>query len=87
MRSSLTPDTSLDFEARQVRGWRGMTAAQKAELIVAISQAARDMAMAGIRDRFPTASPHEHFLRLAILTLGSELARQAYPDIDRLGLA
>ena len=63
-----------------------MTPAEKAHLIVATSQTARDLALAGIRVRYPNASAREQFLRLAILTLGRELAGRAYPEIDRLGL-
>lgn len=63
-----------------------MTPAQKGDLVVRSSQASRDMALAGIRYRYPNASPREQFLRLAILTLGRELARRAYPDIDDLGV-
>jgi hypothetical protein len=82
----LADDTPLDVERRQIEGWRRMTPMQKADAIVTASQAARDMALAGIRDRYPGASPREQFLRLAILTLGRELASRAYPEIDRLGL-
>jgi len=63
-----------------------MSPAQKADLITALSSAAREMALAGVRHRYPGASDREQFLRLAILTLGPELARRAYPEIDRLGL-
>ena len=82
----LADDTPRDIEQRQIEGWRRMTAHEKARLIVALSQATRDMALAGIRDRHPQASPREVFLRLAILTLGRDLAGRAYPEIDRLGL-
>lgn len=82
----LADDTPPDIEARQIEGWRRMTPAEKARLIVATSQAARDLALAGIRDRYPDATPREQFLRLAILTLGRELAGRAYPEIDRLDL-
>ena len=61
-----------------------MSAAQKADLIAALSGCAREMALAGIRHRFPDASAREHFLRLAMLTLGPDLARRAYPEIDGL---
>ena len=33
-------------------------------------------------DRHPNASPREHFLRLALITLGPELASGAYPEIS-----
>jgi hypothetical protein len=83
----LAPDTSPDIEQLQVEGWRAMSPAQKARLITGLSQAARTMALAGIRHRYPAASPREHFLRLAILTLGVELATSAYPEIRDLNLA
>jgi hypothetical protein len=86
MSSRLNDDTSAEIEERQVAAWREMTPAQKAELITSLWRAAREMAMAGVRDRYPNATPREHFLRLAILTLGPELARAAYPEIDQLGL-
>jgi len=86
MAQRLANDTDVDIERRQVQAWRDMTPAQKADLITSLSRASRDLALAGVRDRYPSATPREHFLRLAILTLGSDLARQAYPEIDRLGL-
>jgi len=80
----LAHDTSPEIEERQVAAWREMPAAQKAALITALTSAAREMALAGVRQRYPAASEREHFLRLAILTLGPDLARQAYPDIEHL---
>jgi hypothetical protein len=82
----LADDTSPDIEQRQIEGWRRMTPVEKLELVVALSQATNEMALAGIRVRYPDAPPREQFLRLAMLTLGTELARRAYPEIDRLGL-
>jgi hypothetical protein len=82
----LADDTPLDIEARQIERWRRMSDQEKAEAIASLSRAVRDMALAGIRDRHPGASPREQFLRLALLTLGPELARKAYPEIDQLGL-
>jgi hypothetical protein len=82
----LADDTPLEIEARQIEGWRKLSLSEKAELIASLSRGVREIAAAGIRDRYPSDSPREHFLRLAMLTLGTELARQAYPEIDRLGL-
>ena len=65
----------------QIERWRQMSAAEKAALISGLTQAAYDMALAGVRQRHPDASPREHFLRLAVVTLGPSLARQAYPEI------
>jgi hypothetical protein len=83
----LTADTSPDIEERQARAWREMSPAQKAALISGLSRAARDLALAGVRHRYPNGSPREHFLRLAVVTLGLELARRAYPDVESLDLS
>ncbi len=80
----LAADTPLDIEARQIDGWRRMTTIEKAALVSGLSQAVFDTALAGVRQRYPHASPREQALRLAVLTLGRDLARQAYPDIDQL---
>jgi hypothetical protein len=48
------------------------------------SQLLRQLALAGLRRRYPAASPREHQLRLAELLLGSDLARRAYPAIADL---
>ena len=61
-----------------------MSSAEKAAIVTGLTQAAYDLALAGVRSRFPGASPREHFLRLALITLGPELARQAYPEAAAL---
>ena len=86
MGAPLARDTSPEIEERQVAAWREMPATQKADLISTLTNAAREMALAGMRQRHPEASDREVFLRLAILTLGPELARRAYPEVDRLDL-
>lgn len=86
MSEPLTSDTSLEIEARQIETWREMSPAQKAQLIASLSRAARELALAGVRHRHPNASPREQFLRLAVVTLGPDLARAAYPEIAVLDL-
>jgi hypothetical protein len=73
-------DTPLDIERRQVDAWRAMSPAEKAALVGGLTRASYAMAFAGVRHRHRGASPREQFLRVAILTLGEELARAAYPD-------
>lgn len=80
----LADDTSLDVEARLIEGWRRMSPAEKAAMVSALCRSTREMALAGIRHRYPSASQREQFLRLAILTLGRELAASAYPEIAQL---
>jgi hypothetical protein len=80
----LSLDTSPEVEARQVEAWRRMSPAEKLRLVVSMSETVRQLALAGIRERHPGASPREEFLRLALLMLGSELARRVYPEIHDL---
>lgn len=61
-----------------------MAQAEKAALITGLTRASFEMAAAGVRHRHPNASQREQFLRLAIVTLGPELARRAYPEIEQL---
>jgi len=61
-----------------------MSAAEKGALVTGLTQAVYDLARAGVRHRHPDAAPREVFLRLAIVTLGADLARKAYPDIAAL---
>ena len=70
----------------QIEGWRRMTLAEKAAVITSLTQTTFDLALAGVTQRYPDASPREQFLRRAILSHGRDLAARAYPDIDILGL-
>lgn len=76
----LSVDTSPDIERRQIEGWRQMSAADKAATVTGLTRAAYEITAAGVRQRHPDASPREHFLRVAVIVLGPELARLAYPD-------
>jgi hypothetical protein len=76
----LTLDTSPDIERRQIDAWRQMSAVDKAAMVTGLTRAAYAMTAAGVRQRHPDASPREQFLRVAVIVLGSELARLAYPD-------
>jgi hypothetical protein len=63
-----------------------MTPAEKAATITGLTQAVYELARAGIRQRYPNATPREQFLRLAIVSLGADLARKAYPEIVQTNL-
>ena len=76
----LARDTDADIEQRQIDAWRQMSPAQKLRLVTQMSAAVRSLALAGVRQRYPAAPPREQFLRLAIQTLGADLATRAYPD-------
>lgn len=70
----------------QIEQWRQMSAEEKAAIVSGLTQAVFELALAGVRQRHPAASAREQFLRLAIVTLGAEMARRAYPDIARMDL-
>ena len=82
----LSLDTSPEVERLQIERWREMTPAQKLGLVSGLSRAVNRLAMIGIRERHPQASRREQFLRFAMLTLGPDLARAAYPEIADLDL-
>lgn len=76
----LARDTSAEVERLQIERWRRMSPAEKCAVVTGLTQAAHDLALAGVRRRYPDGTPHEHFLRLAELVLGADLARKAYPE-------
>jgi hypothetical protein len=80
----LSADTSAEIEHLQIERWRQMSAAQKAATVSGLTQAVFDLARAGVQHRHPEASPRAQFLRLAVVILGPDLARKAYPEIASL---
>jgi len=76
----LSDDTSREIEARQVEAWRQMSPAERLRLVSTTSRAVVELSRAGIRQRYPTASERECFLRLAAIVLGVEAARRVYPE-------
>jgi len=79
-RTVLSSDTSPDVERLQVELWRRMSPLEKARAVSEISRTVLDLSLVGIRRRHPGASDHECMLRLAVLTLGRELADRVYPE-------
>lgn len=71
-------DTTAEVDAllfqmcRETPGWR------KLELLSEMNQAARQLALAGLRRRHPNASTSELQRLLADLLLGTELAAQVF---------
>lgn len=64
-----------------------MTAERKLLVSLQMSKTVRELALAGVRARFPSADAHEQLLRFAVVMLGPELATAAYPEIAALDLA
>lgn len=80
----LGADSSVEMERMQVELWRNMPALEKARAVEQVSRSVRELSMAGIRSRHPSASEKECRLRYAVLTLGRSLACEAYPEAGRL---
>ena len=80
----LSFDTALDAERMQVELWRRMSPVEKAGIVSAISRTVKELSLIGIRIRHPGASDQECLLRLAVLTLGRELACRIYPETAAL---
>lgn len=80
----LSLDTSPIVEQMQIDGWRRMTPEQKAAAVRGLTRAVFTLTMAGIRDRHPGASASEVRARLAVITLGRELAAKVCPDVTSM---
>ena len=80
----LALDTAVEVERQQIERWREMSSADKAALISGLTNATFVLARAGLRHRDPDASARELFLRLAVVTLGRDLAERAFPDARSL---
>ena len=80
----LSADTSPEIEQRQIERWREMSDEEKLAIVSRLTRSVVELARIGIRERHPNASPREQFLRLAVVTLGPDLARETYPDVADL---
>jgi hypothetical protein len=72
------PDTSPETERVLFTLLREMPPWRKVELVAQLNQTVRELALTGLRERYPAASPAELQRRLADLVLGTELAERAY---------
>ena len=71
-------DTHPDAERVQIEGLRALSPWRKIELVSELTNAARSLALAGLRARYPDASPEELQRRHATLCLGADLAEMVY---------
>ena len=67
--SSLWPDTHPDLERLQVERLRQMPAWGKMALMAEMTESVRTLALAGLRQRYPTDTPAHRHRRLADLLL------------------
>ena len=80
----LALDTSVEAQQIQVALWRRMSALEKSQAVGNTSRRVQELSLAGIRQRYPSASEHECRLRYALLTLGRSLALRAYPEVESI---
>lgn len=71
-------DTHPDVERVQVELMRQAPPWRKLALMGQLIRSARELALAGLRQRYPMASDQERRRLLADMILGRELAMQAY---------
>ena len=76
------PDTTLEAARVQWAVWRAMTGEQRLKRMFDLNRAFREVMLAGLRVRHPEFNDDQ--LRLAVIrqTLGDELFRKAYPDVE-----
>jgi HEPN domain-containing protein len=84
VRHGLDLDTSPEAARIQREMLRRLTPQQRLEKVMELNRAVEELAIAGIRHRYPDASDREVFLRLAVRKLGEDLARKAYPDVEAI---
>lgn len=76
--SKLFPDTSPEAERVQIELLRRAPPWRKLEMVGQLNEMVRTLALSGLRQRYPDASPEELRRRLADLLLGPELATRVY---------
>ena len=75
---TLAEDTSPEAERVLIELLRRASPERKVEMIASANRASRELALSGLKMRFPNDSPARLQRRLASLWLGEELARKAY---------
>jgi hypothetical protein len=78
----LYPDTDADAERVQMEIYRRMPPWKKIQLVEEANRMSRALALAGLRSRFPYASPEEIRRRFFGLWLGEELATRVYGPLE-----
>jgi len=76
--TALSPDTHPKMEALQLQVIRRMPAWKKLSIVNDLNETVKTLAVSGIRQRHPAATPQQIQHMLAELMLGAELARKVY---------
>jgi len=78
MNASWPEDTQPEAERVLIQMLRPLPAWRKLEMVGQMTLACRELALAGLRRRYPTASPQEMRRRLAALLLDRETVLRVY---------
>ena len=78
MKEALYSDTHLHIEALQIKIVRSMPAWKKLSVVDELNEMVKMMAMSGLKERHPEATPQQIHRLLAELMLGPELAQKVY---------
>jgi hypothetical protein len=77
------PDTPPETERVFFAMLRDMPPWRKLDMVAQLNQAVRELALVGLRERYPQASPEELQRRLADIVLGPELAEKVYGPLNK----
>jgi hypothetical protein len=72
-------DTSAALEERQFAVYRAMSPERRVELAFEMSEAARRLALDGVRQRHPEYSERDVFMALMRMLHGDEMVQRAWP--------
>jgi len=81
--STLFPDTSPEAEAVLLKLLREAPAWRKLKMVAELNETVRQLALSGLRSRYPQASARELRRRLADILLGPELAAKVYGPLPQ----
>ena len=76
--SVLSSDTHPKIEKMQIEFIRRMTTWKKFAIVDGLNETVKTLAVSGIKQRHPNATPQQIHRMLAELMLGAELARKVY---------
>jgi hypothetical protein len=83
--SALYSDTHPKIEQMQIEFIRRMPSWKKMGIVDGLNETVKTLAITGIKQRNPNATPEQVQRILADLILGAELARKVYPGTARQG--
>jgi len=76
--TTLSSDTHPKMEALQIELLRRMPAWKKISIVDGLNETVKTLAISGIKQRYPDATPEQIHRLLADLILGAELAQKVY---------